>query len=162
MQEADCESGVFVPIYLFENVFFLFSLKQVDWYWQWHSITWPTRLFLRPESRGFYLVTALSKQIQHNNFLGISLLCIQVKFWWNSRNCSHTKSSSRNYILQIEDFASRPQTCNFSVWKLQATAWIIHTYSFSVTGLWWMFLLNIRFYAEFIFQVLSHVWAFKK
>lgn len=49
--------------------------------------------FLRPESRSLYLVTPPSKQIQHSNFLDLSLLCIQVKFWWNSRPCSHTKSS---------------------------------------------------------------------
>lgn len=122
-------------------------------HWQWDSIAWPRRLLLRPESRGLCLVTHPSKQIQRSNFLGLSLLCIQAKFWWNSRNCSHAKSSSSNYIFLIEDFAHGLQTRNFSIWKLQATGGIIHTYSFFVTGLWWMFLQNIRFCTEFIFQV---------
>lgn len=86
MQYADCQCSISISKYLFENKKFLFSLKQVKWYWQWHSITWPRRLFLRPESRGLYLVTPPSKQIQHSNFLDLSLLCIQVKFWWNPRH----------------------------------------------------------------------------
>lgn len=137
----------------------------MKWYWQWHPIAWPRRLFLRPESRRLYLVTPPSKQIQHNSFLGLSLLCIQVKFWWNLRNFSHTKSSSNNYILQIEDFASGLQTCNFLYLEVTGTTWH-NTYIFILCD-WLMVdvftkyqvLHRIRISSQ---VVLSHIWAFKK
>lgn len=99
-------------LYIFENKQYLFSLKPMNWCWQWHSITWLRRLFLRPESRDLYLVTPPTGQIQHSSFLGPSFLCTQAKFQWKSRCCSDTKSSASNNSLQIEDFATGLQTCS--------------------------------------------------
>ena len=49
---------------------------------------------MRRESRDLYLATPPTGQIQHSNFLGLSLLCTQAKFQSKSRHCSDTKSSS--------------------------------------------------------------------
>lgn len=101
-----------------------------------------------------WIQRALLGHISHwtnpvQQFPGSFLALYPGKILVKLNNFSHTKSSYRNYVLQIEDFASRLQTCTFSFWKLLATAGIIHTYAFFVTGLW------SGFYTEFTFQVWS-------